>query len=159
MALLVYETPEIDLPYTKTALLVYETPEIDLSYTKMAFLVYETSKRGTEEGGRLRFGKFDGEAGSAQGEGAGIGDGAAAVLYDSFADSQTQAAATGLGGEVGGEDLVLVLFGDARAVVFYHNVVEAVFVGIADGYQQAARGVHVFHRLDGVGDEVHHHAG
>ena len=81
------------------------------------------------------------------------------MLYDSFADGQTQAAAAGLGGEVGGEDLVLVLFGDARAVVFNYNVVEAVFVGIADGYQQAARGVHVFHRLDGVGDKVHHHAG
>ena len=40
------------------ALLVYETFEIDLSYTKMAFLVYETSKRGTEEGAAYALGSF-----------------------------------------------------------------------------------------------------
>ena len=39
-------------------LLVYETFEIDLSYTKTALLVYETSKRGTEEGAAYALGSF-----------------------------------------------------------------------------------------------------
>ena len=109
-----------------------------------------------QEGPELVLRVANREAGAAEGETAGVGDGGAAALEDALADREAEAAAACLGGELRGEEFREMLLIHSGAVVFEDYLVEA-RIGAVPQRNKHLRTADALASLDGVVQDVHEH--